>query len=65
LLRPSISVHIETLLLKVRSTRNDKISIVSSLITRVALIDNKGILWDLFLSKVVSTKKVDNFGLVS
>jgi hypothetical protein len=65
LLRPSISVHIETLLLKVRSTWNDKISIVSSLITRVALIDNKGILWDLFLSKVVSTKKVDNFGLVS
>jgi hypothetical protein len=65
LLRSSISVNIETLLLKIGSTRNDKISIICSLITRVPLIDNEGILWDLFVSKVVSTKKVNNLRLMS
>lgn len=65
LLRSTVSVDIKCLFLKVGSSRNDEISIVSALITSVTLINNEGILRNLLVSEVVSTKKVDNLGLLA
>lgn len=62
LLRSTVSVNVGSLLLEIARSWEDEVSIVSTFVSSVSLVDDKGILWDFFLSEVVSSQKINNLG---
>jgi len=62
LLGPSVDVDESSSFLKIAGSREDEISVKSSLVASVTLVNDEGVLGDLFVSEVVSTEKEDDLG---
>ena len=64
LLDATVHVHVCAIFLEVAGSRKDKVSIVYTLVSRSAQVNDESIFRDVFMAEIVSAEQYNNFGAI-